>query len=65
MNDRLRELFDYQRFAGNKRLAALIERAEGVQSESLSDDDLEYVNAAGDIAVARIAQEEKDRNENK
>lgn len=65
MNDRLRELFDYQRFAGNKRLAALIERAEGVQSESLSDDDLEYVNAAGDIATARIAQEEKDRNENK
>ena len=65
MYDRLRELFDYQRFAGNKRLAALIERAEGVQSKSLSDDDLEYVNAAGDIAAARIAQEEKDRNENK
>ena len=65
MNDRLRELFDYQRFAGNKRLAALIERAEDVRAESLSDDDLEYVNAAGDIAAARIAQEEKARNEDK
>lgn len=65
MNDRLRELFDYQRFAGNKRLAALIERAEDVRAESLFDDDLEYVNAAGDIAAARIAQEEKDRNEDK
>ena len=65
MNDRLRELFDYQRFAGNKRLSALIERAEGVRAELLSDDDLEYVNAAGDITAARIGQEEKDRNENK
>lgn len=64
MKDPLKELFDYQRFAGNKRLAALIERAEFSHAESLSDDDLEYVNAAGDINAARIGKKDEERNGN-
>lgn len=64
MKNTLRELFDYQRFAGNRRLAALIERAAFSHAESLSDDDLEYVNAAGDIDAARIGKEEKKHNGN-
>ncbi len=64
MKDILRELFDYQRFEGNRRLAALIERAAISHAESLSDEDLEYVNAAGEIDAARIGKEEKGRDGN-
>lgn len=64
MKDTLRELFDYQRFAGNRRLAALIERAEFSHAESLSDDDLEYVSAAGEIGASRIGKEDEESNGN-
>ena len=64
MKDRLRELFDYQRFEGNRRLAALIERTAFSHGESLSDEDLDYVNAAGDIDAARIGKDEKERDGN-
>ncbi|PWM49200.1 MAG: hypothetical protein DBX39_05315 [Bacillota bacterium] len=64
MKDILRELFDYQRFEGNRRLVALIERAAFSHGESLSDEDLEYVNAAGDIDATRIGKEEKGRDGN-
>ena len=64
MKNILRELFDYQCFEGNRRLAALIERAAFSHVESLSDEDLEYVNAAGDIDAARIGKEEKGRDGN-
>lgn len=64
MRDTLRELFDYQRFAGNKRLSALTERAEFSHAESLSDDDLEFVSAAGDIDTARIGKKDEERNGN-
>ena len=64
MKDILRELFDYQRFAENKRLAALIERTQFLNAESLSDDDLEYVSAAGDADAARIGKKDEDRDDN-
>lgn len=65
MKDTLRKLFDYQRFAGNKRLEVLIDRAEFLHSESLSDDDLEYVCAAGDIDAERIGKEDEEHNGSK
>ncbi len=64
MKDILRELFDYQRFAENKRLAALIERTQFLNAESLSDDDLEYVSAAGDADAARIGKKDEERDDN-
>ena len=45
---KLTELFDYQRFERNKRLQALIEDTENRCMNALSDDDLEWVSAAGE-----------------
>ncbi len=49
MEDRLRSLFDYQKFEPNDRLGKLIAATESkyLQSARLSDDDLELVTAAG------------------
>ena len=45
----LKELFDFQYIAQNKRLSALIAQTEARNSgNALSDSDLEWVNAAGD-----------------
>ena len=44
----LRNLFDYQRFEHNSRLAQLIAASQLRRKNELSDDDLEVVSAAGD-----------------
>lgn len=54
----LTELFEYQRFEGSKRLQALIDETETRCLHALSDDDLEWVSAAGEADP----QEEKDGN---
>lgn len=45
---KLKALFDYQRFERNERLQALIEDTENRCMNALSDDDLEWVSAAGE-----------------
>lgn len=45
---KLTALFDYQRFERNERLQALIEDTENRCKNALSDDDLEWVSAAGE-----------------
>ena len=45
---KLTALFDYQRFERNKRLQALIDDTENRCMNALSDDDLEWVSAAGE-----------------
>ena len=45
---KLTALFDYQRFERNERLQALIEDTENRCMNALSDDDLEWVSAAGE-----------------
>ena len=55
---RIRNLFDFQRFAGNARLGRLISETESRYRNNdnivmLSDRDLEMVNAAGEIDVLR------------
>ena len=45
---KLTALFDYQRFERNKKLQALIEDTENRCMNALSDDDLEWVSAAGE-----------------
>ena len=48
MEKYLRQMFDFQRFAGNRRLEELIRQAEDSYAKALSDEDLGLVNAAGD-----------------
>ena len=62
MEKKLKLLFDFQRFEGNAKLAAVIEKAEACRAESLSDDDLEYVSAAGEID-ALSDKDEKNRHD--
>lgn len=57
---KLTALFDYQRFAGNERLQALIADTENRCLNALSDDDLEWVSAAGEDVAPK---EEKDGQE--
>ena len=47
LEKRLAFLFEFQHFAQNRRLAALIAGAEARFSALLTDDDLEQVSAAG------------------
>ena len=49
----LTALFDYQRFAGNERLQALIADTENRCLHALSDDDLAWVSAAGEPSELR------------
>ena len=58
----LTALFDYQRFERNKRLQALIEDTERRCLCALSDDDLEWVSAAGeetDLKEKKDGQEDE------
>ena len=46
---KLSSIFDFQRFERNKKLQVLIDDTESRYAYALSDDDLEWVNAAGEI----------------
>lgn len=48
MEQKLKRLFDYQKFQHNSRLEAMLAEAEGRYEGSLSDAALEMVSAAGD-----------------
>ena len=58
---KLSRLFDYQRFAGNKRLQALLDDTEERFSYALSDDDLEWVSAAGDETEKKDKDDDDDK----
>ena len=45
----LKQMFDYQKFYGNSHLEMLINDTESRYGNVLCDDELEYVNAAGDF----------------
>lgn len=49
MENKLRMLFDYQRFEKNSSLDALIQETESNYARELSDDDLSVVAAAGEL----------------
>lgn len=49
MENKLKSLFEYQKFEQNSRLAKLIAETEARQTVELSDEDLELVAAAGNI----------------
>lgn len=53
MKNKLKSLFDYQRFQGNKRLDKMISEAENDIACKLSDDDLFQVSAAGEPIISK------------
>lgn len=59
MQKRLTQLFDYQRFLQNPRLAKIISDVESVYDHALSDDQLEFVNAAGETDAPLFEEEKK------
>ena len=49
----LKQLFEYQKFEKNSRLAAMIADTESRYNRALNDDDLSFVAAAGEQPEAR------------
>lgn len=43
----LRDIFDFQRFSGNEKLARMIRQTEERYGSRLSFEDLQLINAAG------------------
>lgn len=56
MEQKLKRMFDYQKFQKNSRLEAMLAEAEGRYEGSLSDDALELVSAAGDSRLMLHAE---------
>lgn len=59
MENKLKKLFAYQRFAENPKLAELIAETKNRYGEALDDEDLEQIAAAGDYLSPKL---EKDLN---
>ncbi len=57
MENKLKKLFEYQKFEKNAKLEALIAGTHSRYGEVLSDDDLEMVAAAGEISELSKAAE--------
>ena len=51
MEQKLKQLLDYQRFCGNSRLSTILADVASRYATALSDDDLEWVSAAGEAAT--------------
>lgn len=51
MENRLKALFDYQKFQGNKRLVKMMEKAQQSLQAELDDDDLVLLAAAGETDI--------------
>ena len=62
MERKLAQIFEYQKFQKNSRLADLIAETERRYSGAVSDEDLEWVNAAGDSSAVHILAENGERN---
>lgn len=54
----LEKLFDFQKFENNSRLAKLISETESRYAKTLSDDELDMVNAAGDFQSPEVQKEQ-------
>lgn len=63
MKKMLYDLFDFQKFSGNERLAKLIANTEGCYGKTLSDDELEGLNAAGEPFAQLICGTSEDKHD--
>lgn len=67
MDNVLKRLFDFQRFQRNDRMETLISETEsryGETPKELSDEELDFVNAAGEVSpmnekTSRVTEEDK------
>jgi len=62
MENKLSRLFDYQKFSSNPDLEKVIRGVEekySLNKQALSDDDLEFVAAAGDLYIKRSLEEDE------
>lgn len=59
MEDKLKKLFDYQKFAKNDRLEKMAREADARVGAMISDEDLADVNAAGQIEDVRCKRGER------
>lgn len=59
--EHLKRLFDYQRFVGNTRLLALMADTQFRYASALSDEELAFVNAAGEIGSPPPKEERHER----
>ena len=53
MERKLKRLFDYQKFQRNVRLGAMVAEVESRYENGISDEDLAFVSAAGEITVRK------------
>ncbi|MCQ2472252.1 MAG: hypothetical protein MJ147_09485 [Clostridia bacterium] len=60
MENKIKRLFEYQKFEQNGRLAKLIAETEARQTAELSDDELELVAAAGEMFLPNENDEAPD-----
>ncbi len=66
MENKLKMLFDYQRFDADDDLTRMIKEAESARANvfALSDDDLDMVFAAGEMISDKDKSEEDDKKDN-
>lgn len=64
MENKLKALFEFQRFSPNERLAKMIEETEQGVSQ-LDDDELSLVSAAGEICLGQGLPEKEKQPEEK
>ena len=62
MDKKLKALFDYQQFSPNSRIDKMMQDAEKAFPRALSDDELFFVNAAGEMHDKAGEDEKKNRN---
>ncbi len=63
MEDKLKNLFDFQRFERNDKLEKLIQETENRYARELSDDQLFLVNAAGEVERNTVSGERAGTND--
>jgi len=51
MEGKLKKIFEYQKFAGNRRLEKMLAEADKRSSKALTDEELSMVSAAGEMTV--------------
>ena len=54
MEEKLKRLFDLQKFQSNSRLAAMLADTESRYGAILSEDDLAQVSAAGNVGAIMV-----------
>lgn len=59
MENKLKKMFEYQKFENNPRLAKLIGETEARYGSAIDDDDLFMVNAAGDADIFNGKKDEE------